>query len=189
MEIINLLIEKIKNKNILILGWWIVVILFIILFIFLFLKPSDSPDEVIVNNENQSSNNSITNQETWDYYETNSPTVSTPLPENFEEKLEEEGKINWFTLKFDKNWFENDKRVYRFNLQSNIKILVDASNTWLPEWSILKLSIPWSSLNSQINIPWRYTYSVFFNEVWEQPIVISGDWIPNWKITKYIQIK
>lgn len=97
--------------------------------------------------------------------------VTTPLPDNFEDKLKQEWRITEIDLSFNKDWFF-DKSNFRLNLRSNIKIHIDAGNTWLPDGTILTLDIPWADFQSSISIPGRYKYSIFFKQWWSQKINI-----------------
>lgn len=127
--------------------------------------------------------NQILNVNTW----TTINSVTSKLPDNFENKLKEEWKIKEIDLSFTKDWFI-DQNVSKLNLRSNIKINIDAGNTWLPDWTSLNIDIPWAEFKSVITIPWRYRYSIFFKQSWEQYINIYWEWLPQ-VITKKVIVR
>lgn len=147
-------------KKILLTILWVFIFLIVLSFL---LKDSDKNDLIITD----ISPKIITEQKDQNYYNT-TKTTTTPLPDNFEEKLKQENKLEQISLSFDNNWFKEDKD-YRFNLQTNIKLDIDASSTNFPDWTVLTLSIPWTDLNqSIITVPWRYRYSIYFKEMWKK---------------------
>ena len=142
------------------------IFLLLILFIYLILPKN-------LDNKNIKIENQILNTNTW---WTTINSVTSKLPDNFENKLKEEWKIKEIDLSFTKDWFI-DKGNLKLNLRSNIKINIDAGNTWLPNWTLLNIEIPWADFKSAISIPWRYRYSIFFKQSWEQYINIYWDWL------------
>lgn len=158
------------------------IILFIVIIIF-FINGKSSNDL-----EKKAELSQSWNLDNWNYYEDNKITTSDVV-ENLEERLREEWKIEWATYLFDKNWFKDNWGQENFKINSNIRIEIDAWNTWLKEGTSLKLLIPWADFEGLINVPWRYRYSLYFKESWEQEIIITWKGLNNWKITKYINLK
>lgn len=177
-----------EKKQIFFMIWTFVVITWILVFI---VVKKDTPSNLTEDSpkENEMISTEVSqNNSSWNYYEWTTSVTTTPLPEDFEKKLQEQWKIKEMKLLFNKNGFSSNK-IFSFPLQTNIQLELDAGNTWLPSGTVLNLSIPWADLTAQISIPWRYKYSLFFKQNWDHPIILSWEWLINGQITKSITIK
>ncbi len=176
--------KKQKFTLLLYIFWWCI-FLWILIYFFIFLIDKNKDNTLWQNNISQ---NSPLSEEVGNYYETTTPVITTPVPDKLEEKLIEEGKIAWVKLSFDQNGFKETDSL-NFPLQTNIKLEIDAWNTWLPDGTFLDISIPWANFQSSLSIAWRYRYSVYFQETWIHDIIIKGASLKNGLIKKSIQIR
>ena len=172
---------------------YIIITFIVVIVLFFILNKDDKETSIVVTNNNIDNNliNSWTgtnNNNNWNYYENTSINKSTEI-ENIDKKLQEEWKIEWTTLYFDRNWFKSNWEEISFKQNSNIKLEINAWDTWLKEGTQLKLSIPWAWVETMITIPWRYKYSIFFNKWWEQKIILTWKWLRNSKIIQTINLK
>jgi hypothetical protein len=172
----------IKNKYFFII---ISICFFVILLIFIITKNDTKiSKDLAIKNE---SNSGITSN----YYEDLSSSwnsSSTPVQTDLETKLTQEWKITSLNLKFNNGGFINseDKKA---NINSNIRLEIDASETWLPDWTNLELSIPEAWISEIITTPSRYKYSLFFNSTWKKEVVIKWEWVQEWAIKTTLNIK
>ena len=146
------MINKI-NKN-----TFILIIVILIITFFAIWNDKEKDPAIIWNLKNleekpsmsQTWNIEVWDTDTWNYYDSEKTTDSVAI-EDLEEKLKQEWKIEGITFKFDKDWFkyswEDDRK---FKINSNIRIEIDAWNTWLSENTELKISIPWADFESLI---------------------------------------